>query len=177
LASLDQYPRPYLIQLSLSIGIYPTMPAPVNYWLTSWWTPTWFLRRYIRNVAAALALDDQILLYEEEVFRSSSRKGCQNTTSFVQTLTNVELMDACLLRGLPIIHVSREEMCRSLTNHLHMIASILRTKQNPTRCNDHTFQSDNAQAVFPIVTDETIGLFGLHLPILRTFLKMNATSL
>jgi LETM1-like protein len=150
LAELDCYPRDYLLALSLCSGLYDTLPGPVQYWCAAQCTPTWYLRRFLRQVARTIAQDDAVLWYEEHVVASSAPDG----PSFVHSMTTVELMDACLLRGLPILHVSREDMCVALRQHLRIMAAVRTT----LAANVH------AQA---IDVSERMGLFALYASILR----------
>jgi LETM1-like protein len=153
LAGLDRYPRDYLIALALSSGLYSTLPAPLPHWSAANGTPTWVLRRFLRQLAHTIAHDDTVLLHEEHIMANSS--GARDVNMFVDTMTTVELMDACLLRGLPIVHVSKGEMRTALSQHLQIIAEV-RKIHVPS-----PVVSEN------VLHQERIGLFAVHLPILR----------
>lgn len=158
LAALDQYPRDYLIALALSSGLYDTLPPSLQYWCAANGTPSWYLRRFLRQLARTIAHDDSVLCHEEQIV-SSSPGGKEG--SFVDTMTTVELMDACLLRGLRIAQASREEMTTALLQHLHTTDAVRKlhsASANATR--DDT-------RVTPTDFDEQIGLFAIHLPILQ----------
>jgi hypothetical protein len=105
-------------------------------------------------------------------------------------LTDIELSNACLLRGLPIatmlsqsLSTLRNEMIQSLTEHLNIHAALLQfiheSKWNPqsltaSNHNDHNVnQNPLPLAKAPVMTDqdmEQIGLFLLLLPMLRSII-------
>lgn len=108
LAHLETYPREHLISLASANGLYQHLPptlSTVAVHLCPW------LRQEIRRIGTNIAADDTLLL--EEAYDSN---GCQS-------MTDQEVIDACLMRGLPVT-VSYEEMRVCLTHHLQMIRAL-----------------------------------------------------
>jgi hypothetical protein len=125
------------VPFALAVGVYQSMPAQISPCMAdfSW---EWYLRYRVRDAAVAVCRDDRALLQE------------QADCSRCATLTDAEVLDACLMRGLPLEDLSADDMRQSLTNHLRMIKSV-----QPT----------------DTVKDESFGLFTLHLTILRDYYK------
>lgn len=140
LSSTERMPRDYLVALALAVGLNQNFPPNISSPLTSC-CPSLWLRFRIRKLAKVVVEDDELLLLE-----GHDANGCES-------LTDVEVMDACLMRGLPVgIPAGGMRLC--LTNHLKMIAAV---KDRIPR-----------EAV---VSEEGFGLFTLHLAIIRNFLK------
>jgi len=121
--SVQALSRDHLIHLSLSIGIHQHLPHWMSTTLNQS-SPSWYLRQHIARVGQMVTQDDAILLQE----------GYDN-------LTDIEVMDACLMRGLPIDASMRE----SLRDHLETIAAVRQEAE----------------------LDEAFRLFTLHLAPLR----------
>ena len=97
--------------MSLATGIYQSLPKWLSPWITEW-TPSWCLAYQIDRVGRMVVQDDILLLEEEH-----DVTGCS-------TLTDTEVLDACLIRGLPVMSHSAEERRKCLTNHLKLIRSV-----------------------------------------------------
>lgn len=138
LSRVDTYPRDYLVTLALAAGINQNWPDLISVPITRS-SPSAWNRSQILRKASDIADDDDLLLDEGHVLN-----GCAS-------LTDLEVLDACLNRGLPV-NVSYEEMRRCLTNHLRMIGEI--TSQFPDEAETEGFK-----------------LFTLHLGPLRQHLK------
>lgn len=108
LASLDSYPREHLISLALANGLYQHLPEFLST-LAARLCP--WLRYEIRRIGTDITTDDKLLL--EEAYDSN---GCYS-------MTDEEVINACLMRGLPVT-VSHDEMRVCLTNHLTMIRAL-----------------------------------------------------
>jgi len=108
LAHLEKYPREHLISLALANGLYQHLPGSLST-LAARMCP--WLRQEIHRIGTNIAIDDKLLL--EEAY---DLYGCES-------LTDQEVMDACLMRGLPVT-VSYDEMRVCLTNHLGMIRTL-----------------------------------------------------
>lgn len=140
LAHLEAYPREHLTSLALANGLYQSFPDPLSR-LFAYLCP--WLRSEVRRIANLVGTDDKLLL--EEAYDSN---GCES-------LTDQEVLDACLMRGLPVT-VSYAEMRECLTNHLTMIRALQESLPN-----SHT-------------TPEGLKLFTLHLSALRYYLRAEA---
>jgi hypothetical protein len=136
------------VKFSLAIGINQFLPD----WASSWVarvSPSWWLRREINRIAYIVCHDDELLLQENHAL-----DGCHS-------LTDMEVMEACLLRGLPITSNTsgqnhppvEDDQRESLTNHLKMVEHVKKQMGN----HDIT---------------EGFKLFTLHLAPLRYHLKM-----
>lgn len=137
--SVYDLPREYLVKLSLSVGICQQVPGWLSKLLVHV-SPSMWLRRQVNRISEVVCHDDALLLEEGH--------HCNHCAS----LTDEEVTDACLLRGLPVemddpIEVRRE----CLTNHLKMIAQVKWSMDGPM---DRSFQ-----------------LFTMHLAPLRYHLK------
>lgn len=142
LAHLESYPREHLIALALANGLYQHLPDSLST-LAARLCP--WLRREIHRIGTNIAEDDAMLL--EEAY---DLYGCES-------MTDQEVLDACLLRGLPVT-LSREEMRLCLTNHLGMIRTL---KERVSSENDRQ-------------PSEGLKLLTMHLPSIRYYLKQNA---
>jgi hypothetical protein len=137
LAHLETYPREHLISLALANGLYQSYPDLLSRLFA---TCCPWLRGEVRRIANLVATDDKLLL--EEAYDSN---GCES-------MTDQEVLDACLMRGLPVT-VSYAEMRLCLTNHLTMI-KVLR----------ESLPKQHA-------TPEGLKLLTLHLSALRYYLR------
>lgn len=142
LAHLESYPREHLISLALANGLYQHLPPTLSS-LSAHLCP--WLRTEIRRIGTNIAVDDILLL--EEAYDS-------NTCA---SMTDTEVMDACLMRGLPVT-VSHEEMRICLTHHLEMIRSL---KERVPSESGHK-------------PSEAIKLLTMHLSAIRYYLQQNA---
>jgi hypothetical protein len=137
LSNLSLLSRPHLIELALALGVHQSFPSWASELMT-FYAPTSLLRFRIRQKIELVRRDDCLLLQEQ-----------QHENRF-ESLTDVELVDACLMRSLPV-DLSPEKMRACLTNHLTMIASVTR------QLTDHELE----------VASEGFALFSVHLSILR----------
>ena len=138
------------VKLSLATGIYQSLPKWLSPWITEW-TPAWCLAYQIDSIGRSIVQDDSLLLEE------------RHDITRCQTLTDIEVLDACLIRGLPIMNHSTNERRQCLTNHLKLIASVkqrlLIRQQQQQQHDRNIFQTDGFR------------LFTLHLNPLRYHLK------
>jgi hypothetical protein len=135
---ISSYPRDHVVTLALAAGVNQNWPSEIAIPLTRL-CPTRWIRQEILRKAADIVDDDELLLEE-----GHDLNGCE-------TLTDLEVLDACLNRGLPL-NVSYAEMRRCLTHHLRMIGEI--TSEFPDEADTEGFK-----------------LFTLHLAPLRQHLK------
>jgi hypothetical protein len=169
LASVDGLPDAYLVPLALATGSFASAGSTAGSHedlnrkvgggqtyllprlLAGWLAPRRWLRYRVRRMARAVADDDALLIEE-----GAHANDCQD-------LTDREVADACLLRGLPISNSSVEEMRQALSNHLAAMALV-----------HHDLRRRKLQAVpsssCPYGYTEAFGLLSLHLPILRASL-------
>lgn len=89
LASLEDRPHAYLVELALFAGAYQNLTPPLNS-LVARMMPSLFLKDRIMRLAVDVALDDCALLDEMH-----DRSDCME-------LTDEEVQDACLARVIPI---------------------------------------------------------------------------
>jgi LETM1-like protein len=153
---LDRMSRRYLVEFALAVGVYPTLASPWNSRLARC-SPTWWLQRQVLHLAKTLAEDDRALLrllHEEE--------GC-GIQDALGSLTDVEIMDACLLRGLPLANVTSTDMRQCLVNHLRILrplmdmdAVAIQYAHDPKRVQKSS-----------VLDSETIGMVAQHLAIIR----------
>jgi hypothetical protein len=152
LSSLKNLSREYLVQLAMAIGVNQRLPTRWSIFLTRC-TMSYILRFRIRRIAKTVVQDDALLMMEQK-----------NTLNNATTLTDEEVKDACLMRGLPISGIGMEEMRECLSNHLKMVAQVKETLlQDRHRAQEQGILEDEI--------DEGFGLFTLHLPILRDYYK------
>ena len=188
---LRTYPRDTLIQLALATGMYSSTITNriIQYYIVAYCIPTFVLRYHIRSLAKHILRNDQLLLCEEylattSLSYSSSKKIA---SSFVQTnMTDVELSNACLLRGIPTTsqHSTslnpHDQICHSLMEHLNIVASLLQithTQKLKMRSSPSN-EKDQGDAHLPLATTaitdpdmEQIGLFMLHVPLIRGYIS------
>lgn len=144
--SIRELPRNYLTSLCLSIGVLQQWPVWMSTRLIRL-APTIFLYRQVERISGIVCHDDALLLEE-----GHDLNNCE-------TLTDQEVADACLLRGLPVsLRDSARQRRDFLTNHLRMIANVKRHMHGPF--------------------DETDGfrLLTLHLNPLRYYVKTKLTG-
>lgn len=140
--TLQHLPRIYLIDLALSVGILQSLPDWASTGVIKC-LPNTVLVILIRRKMDVIMVDDVLLLRD-----GYHQTGCT-------TLTDVELVDACLTRGLPVSS-SRQALQQCLTNYLLLIEGMYH------RLSQHVLQS------------EAFGLAVLHVPILRQVMKRRA---
>jgi hypothetical protein len=129
LASVDGLPDEYLVPLALATGCFASagrtsgdagrdsLPPRL---LAGWAAPRRWLRGRVRRAARAVAEDDALLIEE-----GAHADHCRD-------LTDREVADACLLRGLPLVTATRSgeaaaaaaEMRAALSNHLAAVALV-----------------------------------------------------
>jgi len=130
--SLQLLPSAQLVTLARSAGLdSPILP----------FLPNAFVRRRLMAKAENVCRDDTLLI--EEGHHLHGGLGCG-------LLTKEEVLEACVLRGLPVSRdLSTNEMRIFLTDHLLMMEQILKRK------NKNVFANDDAR------------VFVLHLPAIR----------
>jgi len=143
LRSVEMMPREYLVRFALSIGIFQSFPRPLNRMMAEI-VPTPWIRSRVRQVVQDISHDDELLLQENHHEDSCGR------------LTDEEVLQACLIRNLPI-DGTLQEMQTFLTNHLKMIESLklkmcLPPSGPPT---------------------EGFGIFTMHLTIIRNYFRVS----
>lgn len=141
LSDIDSIPLEYLREFALAVGVNQTLPHWMSVQVTAF-LPAFVIRGWVRRIAIAVAEDDFLLLSED-----ADDFGCVS-------LTDQEVIDASLMRGLPI-NIPIDEMRHCLTNHLMMVAKAKERAVN--RPLDGV--------------SEGFGLFSLHLPILRAYFR------
>jgi hypothetical protein len=137
------------VKLSLAVGINQYFPGWLSPWVTEL-SPSIWLKSQIDRISRIICHDDALLLEEGHDLAINQQHSCASR------LTDTEVMDACLMRGLPVTNNSVEERRECLTNHLKMIASVKQRIQGPIT--------------------EGFRLFTLHLAPLRYHLKMTTKS-
>lgn len=132
-------PREHLVTLAFSAGA-SRFPSYVNSILFAL-LPSFVIRRKLLAIAEEIVRDD-ILLVEE----MQDKHGCVS-------LSDDEIFEACLLRGLPCtFNVPPEEKRKCLTNYLSMVSQVHHLIG--TRGSDRTLEIG-------------LKLFILHLPAIR----------
>jgi LETM1-like protein len=116
---MNRMPRRYLVEFALAVGVYPTLASPWNTRMANC-SPTWWLQRQVRHLAKAVAENDRALL---KLVCEDEGRGIQDAP--LASLTDVEIMDACLLRGLPLANVTITDMRQCLVNHLRIVQPLL----------------------------------------------------
>jgi hypothetical protein len=138
--SWNHVPRAYLEQLALASGVFQMYPTWIGKVFISGYSRNW-LQRQLKDIANSTFLDDIMLLEE-----GYDQSGCQS-------LTDMEVADACLVRGLPVC-IAVDEMRECLTHHLQMIKEW--TVSRPRTTNK-----------------EATELFLLHIAPIRSVLRHN----
>jgi hypothetical protein len=156
---LDRMPRRYLVEFALAVGVYPTLSSPWNSRLAHC-SPTWWLQRQLRHLAQAVAEDDRAL---QRLVREEEGRGMDALAS----LTDVEIMDACLLRGLPLTNVTFTDMRQCLANHLRIMQYLLDVDAKAIQ---YTHDPKRVQKSASL-DSETIGMVAQHLAIIRDYGK------
>ena len=189
---LPTYPRDALIHLALATGICSTTITnhTLQYYIATYCIPTFLLQHHIHSTVQRIVKADQMLLCEEYLASMSSNTS-NAVSSFVETsMTDIELSNACLLRGLPTTMAClttningspcnppphQEQMCQSLKEHLNIVASLLHFTKEQTSKRWSTSSKDvDDNGTRHHLTDqdmEQIGLFLLHLPLIRSYLS------
>mmetsp|Transcript_21370 Transcript_21370/g.49308 ORF Transcript_21370/g.49308 Transcript_21370/m.49308 type:complete len:205 (+) Transcript_21370:1-615(+) len=144
LVDLHAYPTEYLATLALATGYAQRFPHLMARFLV-YISPRRFLESETQTLALQILRDDESLL--EHHYHTYHCEG----------LTNAEVMEACLLRGMPV-SVDCNTMRKSMTNHLKLVERVLEK--------------------FPVATTATteeekqrMALFIMHLPALRQYFK------
>lgn len=174
---LDDLPSNYVSHLALALGLYQSLPGPfLNEFMGKWVVPTFFLRAQVRKALYAMAEEDAQLLVEQQ-----DQLHCRN-------LTDQEVLDACLMRNLPIVLVQEHnggregtgqtlqealsrgpgvvdysEMRKCLTQHLDTIAIVSEEVVKNVEI-QHKGERPERQSE---IAKELTGLFAAHLSILR----------
>jgi hypothetical protein len=172
------YSREHLSRLAMAAGaVYPSLPAWMSRLLCDTVVPTsWLCHRTRHRARMVVEDDDNLLLWISQ--QKEDNNNNNNNLEPCWSLTDLEVRDACLLRGLPVEltatatattntntkitnssfsrrrFIDVHDMRKCLVNHLNMIASV--KQRLPVQEHD----------------TEGFGLFMLHLPIIRHFLIM-----
>jgi LETM1-like protein len=151
LRSVDGLPDEYLVPLALASGSLANLGRSRDDYLlprllAGWCAPRRVLQYRVRRTARAIAVDDALLIEE-----GAHVNHCQN-------LSDLEVMDACLLRGLPL---SKDafEMRQCLSNHVAMVALVHLDASRQV--------SEQRGGGSKHRYTEAFGLLSLHLSILR----------
>jgi LETM1-like protein len=156
LRTVDGLPDEYLVPLALAAGSFANVGGTgrddflLPRLLAGWCAPRRLLRYRVRRTARAIAVDDALLIEE-----GAHVHHCRD-------LSDREVMDACLLRGLPLSK-NASEMRQSLSNHLAMIALV------HLDASRQDSENRGGGGITHRYT-EAFGLLSLHLAILRTSL-------
>jgi len=139
----DSLQRSYLIQMAVANGVMrPSYPSAMKHLYNA--CPAWCLKRLLRQYAKNIVQDDYLLL--QDGYHNSSNN---NNNKDGEVMTTLELVEACLRRGIPVTD-NTESMRESLTNHLLTIQKI------------REFVRDEKSL------QEALELYTLHLPMVRS---------
>lgn len=143
--ALDEFAEEYLQRLALAIGVLQHLPHFLSTKVVHVAPKTWLVHQ-IRLRIESVTTDDSLLLYE-----GHHKNGCES-------LTDIEVMDACLERSLPVT-LAPWRLRTNLTDHLEIVAGL--------------------RDVLPplYVESEDFGLLSIQLPILRQAAKMAMESM
>lgn len=163
LVSLNRLPRDYLVQLSLAIGIHQRLPS---YWaiMLTQFTLSYVLKLRITHIAQAVARDDAMLLLERANLS-------HDLSDWMAQLTDEEVRDASLLRGLPV-NGSLADMRLCLNNHLDMVQPMHQRILQGLEQKEH--QDGESHAHDTPELQQRLGLLTLHIPLLRSYFQKNA---
>lgn len=136
----DQRARDHhLTTLALAMGYAQRFPAPIPSLILKV-TPKMWVAKEVKELARHVWRDDRLCL--EEMYHLDNCQG----------MTDGEVREACLLRGLPV-DITYTEMRECMTNHLKMMESLWNKKGDSGVPKQH-FQ-----------------IFALHLPAVRRYYK------
>jgi len=178
--TLDAFHRECLVNLALATDA-ARFPYPVAMVVVRL-MPMWVLKRWIRLTATIIALDDALIIEEIALQRERNGEGykyCdEDLKNWSSYLTNKEVVDACLLRGLPCdsSKVTYSEMRDCLANHLSMISNVHRSigshwewerKLNTKKNEEKDYETDvlNVEEWYSEIV--ALEMFTLYLPIIR----------
>lgn len=114
LETMETLPQQHVLTLARSSDLLRP-PFDVSSFLLNFIPKSWTARQ-VDRIAKAIVKDDRLLMLE-----GHHANGCES-------LTAEEVIDACLLRGLPSkMALDLKEMRRCLTNHLSMTSQIPET--------------------------------------------------
>jgi hypothetical protein len=153
-----------LINFTLAIGIFSSLPPKVSTILAFKVVPLWWLRSRVKQVMRTIVDNDHALLRLRQ--KEDSLGPNATFLAVVFTLSDVEVMDACLMRGLPIVDLQYDDMRRCLANHLQMIADLKE---------DILWKKIGNGEMF-LENEEQFGLFILILPIVRDYFKQSVLT-
>jgi LETM1-like protein len=173
------YSREHLSRLAMAAGaVFPSLPAWLSRRLCDTVAPTSWLSHRIRHRARMVAEDDENLLF----WISQQEEGSNNNDNLdpCWSLTEIEVRDACLLRGLP---VEMTEVAAANSNTAKITKSSLKTRSldihDMRKCLvNHLNMIASVKQRLPVQEHNTegFGLFTLHLPIIRHFLMIHHPS-
>ena len=138
LVHAESLPSEHMTSLALAIGYAQRFPPPIPNILTSCTPKAWMVRE-IKELGYRIWRDDRLCL--EEYYHLDHCNG----------MTDDEVREACLLRGLPV-HVTYDEMRDCVTNHLRMMETLWQKRGRD-------------------VPKQHLQIFVLHLPALRKYFK------
>jgi hypothetical protein len=138
LVHCEALPREHLNTLALAMGYAQRFPPPISRLLVAC-SPSLWVAREMKELAYRIGRDDRLCLEE-----NYHLDGCQG-------MTDAEVREACLLRGLPV-HVTYDEMRECLTNHLTMVEILWKNKSQT-------------------VPRQHLQIFALYLPAMRKYCR------
>ena len=166
-SSLDDLPAPHIRHLALATGVYQSLRIPyLNQFMASM-TPTALLRSQLRKILFTMVEEDAQLIVE-----GHERAQCTS-------LTDQEVLDACLMRNLPIVLddeiergpevVQYHSMRLNLTDHLQCMASVYKHVLDTMRRQQGLAGELDQLEVHSLSesTKERLGMFAIHTAILR----------
>jgi hypothetical protein len=92
------------------MGVNQSLPGWISPWVAEFQPTTW-LQSQVDRIARVICKDDAMLIEEGHHLNECS------------SLTDTELLDACSMRGLPVLRPAADRR-RCLTNHLTMVAAV-----------------------------------------------------
>ena len=144
---LDKLQTEYQVELALSSGVLQHLPSSLSTALASYLPKSWLCKQ-VRQRIRAVVTDDSLLL--EEGYLADD----------CEAMTDLELFEACLLRGLPV-NIPPSRMRECVVNHLKAMSSM--RKELPCA----------------VVESEAFALFAMLSPMLRqaaTFASADHTA-
>ena len=134
----ESLPTEHLVSLALANGYAQRFPLPIPNILAAC-TPNVWMVKEIKELGFRIWRDDKLCL--EEKYHLDCCNG----------MTDDEIREACLLRGLPV-HVTYDEMRDCVTNHLLMVERLWQRRGGD-------------------VPKQHLQIFVLHLPAVRKHFK------
>ena len=147
---VDQLSRGEVIALTLAMGVGSSFPEPIPR-LTASVLSAPYCRRQIRYLLRSMAEDDLCIHQEIQASGSSNSDPLDTRTAvYLQTWTDMELLDACYLRGLALRDLSinasttalehqpsRSNLIEQLQRHILFYISHQSPLQHENSLEDH----------------------------------------